>query len=77
MQKKIIVVGGGCAGIIAALEANKNGASVMPIGRSAIGIGTNSALSNGIFAGPTPQTTSEEYIQRTLEAGKGLNRDPG
>ena len=75
MQRKIIVVGGGCAGIIAALEANKNGASVMLIGRSAIGIGTNSALSNGIFAGPTPQTTSEEYIQRTLEAGKGLNRE--
>jgi aspartate oxidase len=76
MQRKVVVVvGGGCAGIIAALEAEKNGASVMLIGRGAIGIGTNSALSNGIFAGPTPQTTPEEYIQRTLQAGKGLNRE--
>jgi len=75
MRKEVIVVGGGCAGIIAALEAEKTCASVMLIGRGTIGIGTNSALSNGIFAGPTPQTTSEEYIQRTLETGKGLNRE--
>ncbi len=76
MKKEVIVIGGGCAGIIAALEAEKTGASVMLIGKSAIGIGTNSALSNGIFAGPTPQTSREEYIRRTLQAGKGLNREP-
>lgn len=75
MLKDIIILGGGCAGIIAALEANKNGASVMLIGRSAIGIGTNSSLSNGIFAGPTPETTPEEYIRKTLDSGKGLNRE--
>jgi fumarate reductase (CoM/CoB) subunit A len=75
MRKEVIVIGGGCAGIIAALEAEKNGASVMLISRGAIGIGTNSALSNGIFAGPTPQTAPEEYIRRTLQAGKGLNRE--
>jgi succinate dehydrogenase/fumarate reductase flavoprotein subunit len=75
MRKDVIVIGGGCAGIIAALEAEKNGANVMLIGRGAIGIGSNSALSNGIFAGPTPQTTPEQYIQRTLQTGKGLNRE--
>jgi fumarate reductase (CoM/CoB) subunit A len=75
MRKDVIVIGGGCAGIVAALEAKKNGANVMLIGRGAIGIGTNSALSNGIFAGPTPQTTPEEYIRKTLQAGKGLNRE--
>jgi succinate dehydrogenase/fumarate reductase flavoprotein subunit len=74
-KKDVIVIGGGCAGIVAALEAKKNGANVMLIGRGAIGIGTNSALSNGIFAGPTPQTPPEQYIQRTLQAGKGLNRE--
>jgi len=73
--KDVIVIGGGCAGIIAALEAEKNGANVMLIGRGSIGIGTNSALSNGIFAGPTPQTTPEQYIRKTLQAGKGLNRE--
>jgi succinate dehydrogenase/fumarate reductase flavoprotein subunit len=75
MRKDVIVIGGGCAGIIAALEAEKNGANVKLIGRGAIGIGTNSALSNGIFAGPTPQTTPEDYIRKTFQAGKGLNRE--
>jgi succinate dehydrogenase/fumarate reductase flavoprotein subunit len=74
-EKDVIVIGGGCAGIIAALEAEKNGANVMLIGRGAIGIGTNSALSNGIFAGPTLQTTPEEYIRNTLQEEKGLNRE--
>ena len=75
MRREVIVIGGGCAGIVAALEAEKNGGNVMLIGRSAIGIGTNSALSNGIFAGPTPQTTPEEYIRKTLQAGRGLNHE--
>ena len=75
MRKDVIVIGGGCAGIMAALEAEKNGARIMLIGRGAIGIGTNSVLSNGIFSGPTPETTSEEYIQKTLDSGKGLNRE--
>ena len=74
-KKDVIVIGGGCAGIVAALEAEKNGANVMLIGRGTIGIGTNSALSNGIFAGPTPQTTPEQHIRKTLQAGKGLNRE--
>ncbi len=73
MRKDVIVIGGGCAGIIAALEAEKNGANVMLIGRGTIGIGTNSILSNGIFAGPTPETTSEIYIHQTLVSGRGLN----
>ncbi len=76
MRRDVIIIGGGCAGIVAALEAEKNGAHVMLIGRGTIGIGTNSALSNGIFAGPTPQTTPEQYIRKTLQAGKGLNREP-
>jgi succinate dehydrogenase/fumarate reductase flavoprotein subunit len=74
-KKDVIVIGGGCAGMMAALEAEKNGANVTLIGRGAIGIGTNSALSNGVFAGPTPQTTPDEYIRKTLQAGKGLNRE--
>lgn len=74
-KKDVIVIGGGSAGMIAALEAESKGTAVLLLDRSAIGIGTNSALSNGIFAGPTPQTTPEEYIRKTLQAGKGLNRE--
>jgi len=74
-EKDVIVIGGGCAGMIAALEAQTNGAAVVLLDRRAIGIGTNSALSNGIFAGPTPETPPEEYIRKTLDSGKGLNRE--
>ena len=73
MQKDVIVIGGGCAGMIAALEAEANGAAVVLLDRGALGIGTNSALSNGIFAGPNPNCTPEEYIAVTMEIGKGLN----
>ncbi len=75
MPREVIVIGGGCAGIVAALEAEKNGANVMLIGRGTIGIGTNSALSNGFFAGPTLHTTPEQYFRKTLQTGKGLNRE--
>jgi succinate dehydrogenase/fumarate reductase flavoprotein subunit len=73
MQKDVIVVGAGCAGMIAALEAQSNGAAVVLIDRKALGIGTNSALSNGIFAGPNRNCGFEEYIAATMDTGKGLN----
>jgi succinate dehydrogenase/fumarate reductase flavoprotein subunit len=71
----IVVVGGGCAGMVAALEAEANGASVRLLDRGPIGIGTNSVLSNGIFAGPNVHCPYDEYIRDTLDTGKGLNRN--
>jgi len=41
--------------MVAALEAEANGASVALLDRGPIGLGTNSVLSNGIFAGPNAQ----------------------
>jgi len=73
MKRDVIVIGGGCAGIVAALEARKAGAKVVIVDRGPIAMGTNSALSGGIFAGPTSRYGVEEYIQDTLKAGKGLN----
>jgi len=73
MRMDVIVIGGGCAGIVAALEARRAGAEVAIVDRGPIAMGTNSALSNGIFAAPTSRYGAEEYIQDTLQAGKGLN----
>lgn len=75
MQRDVIVIGGGCAGMMAALEAEANGASVVLLDRGAMGIATNSALSNGIFAGPTPHCSYNEYVEMTLETGKKLNHE--
>ena len=73
MKRDVIVIGGGCAGIVAALEARRAGAEVAIVDRGPIAMGTNSALSGGIFAGPTSRYGVKEYIQDTLQAGKGLN----
>lgn len=73
LQRDVLVVGTGCAGLIAALEAEAEGAEVAIIDRGPIGIGTNSALSGGAFAGPKPHYSTEQYVMDTLQAGKGIN----
>jgi len=74
MKKDVIVIGGGCAGMVAALEAEREGAEVILVDRGPIGIGTNSALAGGIFAGATPRYSPEQHIKDTLETGRGINR---
>ncbi|RLB07274.1 MAG: hypothetical protein DRG50_03300, partial [Deltaproteobacteria bacterium] len=73
MKKDVVVIGAGCAGMVAALEAQVQGAEVVIIDRGPIGIGSNSALSNGVFAGPTMHYSPEEYIRDTIQTGKEIN----
>lgn len=74
-KKKVIVIGAGCAGMIAALEAQAEGAEVVIVDKGLVGTGTNSALSNAYFAGPTPHQSPEQYISLTLSVGRGINRE--
>jgi len=75
MKKDVIVIGAGCAGMVAALEAYAEGAGVVIVDRGPIGIGNNSALAGGGFAGPTRHYNPEEYVKDTLQIGKGINRE--
>jgi len=75
MQKDVIVIGAGLAGMVAASTAQAEGAEVILIDRSSIGIGTNSAISNGVFAGPTSSYSPEDYIRDTLKTGKMINNE--
>lgn len=75
MKTDLIVIGAGCAGMVAALGAQGEGAKVVLIDRGPIGIGNNSALSGGAFAGPTLHYDTEEYVKETLKTGKGINRE--
>ncbi len=75
IRKDVIVIGAGLAGMIAALEAANVGANVLLVDRGNVGIGTNSVLSNGVFAGPNDNYSREEYIKDTLATGKGLSRE--
>lgn len=73
MKKRVIVVGGGLAGMIAAYEAQREGAEVMLVDRGSIGLGTNSAMANGVFAGPTSTYGEKNYIADTLDIGRKIN----
>jgi succinate dehydrogenase/fumarate reductase flavoprotein subunit len=76
MSKTVIVIGAGLAGMMAAYAAQREGVDVVLITRGSIGIGSNSALSNGVFSGPTPVYTEEAYIKETLDIGRNLNHRP-
>lgn len=73
MQKGVIVIGAGLAGMVAASAAQAEGAEVILIDRGSIGLGTNSAIANGVFAGPTSSHSPEDYIEDTLNVGKMIN----
>lgn len=75
MRQDVIVIGAGLAGIVAAYAAQAEGAHVILIDRGTIGLGTNSALSNGIFAGPTSSYSPDDYIKDTLQIGKMINNE--
>ncbi len=76
MSRQVIVIGAGLAGMTAALAAHGEGAHVILLGRGDIGLGTNSAMANGVFAGPSPSYAEEDYVRDTVEIGKGINHEP-
>ena len=73
MDGRVIIIGAGLAGLTAACAAQQEGASVLVVDRGPIGLGTNSALSNGVMSGPAERDRAGEYIRDTLLAGGGLN----
>jgi succinate dehydrogenase/fumarate reductase flavoprotein subunit len=74
MHADIIVIGGGLAGMQAALAAEAAGARVLLLARGPIGTGSNSALSNGAFAGPAAPGLEGEYVDLVMRIGCGINR---
>ena len=67
MTGKAIITGAGLAGMVAALSARQEGAGVMLVDMGSLALGTNSALSNGVFACPTQLRGRTDYIRDTLE----------
>lgn len=73
IKTDVLVIGSGLAGIIAGLEASKEGLDVIITGKFAIGMGTNSSLAGGFFAAETSSFSKEDHFNETLTYGKGLN----
>jgi succinate dehydrogenase/fumarate reductase flavoprotein subunit len=73
LSTDILIIGSGLAGVMAALEAEKNGLQVTLLGKFAIGMGTNTSLAS-TFTAENSRLSKEDHLRATLEAGKGLNR---
>ncbi len=69
----VLVIGGGGAGMRAALAAKKEGADVLLVSKTPIGKSTCTYLSGGIFSVATEGMPKEIHLERTLQAGKGVN----
>ena len=73
MQHNVIVIGAGLAGMVAADAAQSEGADVLLVDKGGIGLGSNSAISNGVFTGPSETYDLDAYIKDTIDIGKRLN----
>ena len=60
--------------MVAARAARRAGANVLLIDRGIPGIGTNTALANGMFAVTTASYTTDDYTRDVLVTGKKINR---
>ncbi|WXJ82643.1 L-aspartate oxidase [Moorella humiferrea] len=78
LKTDVLVVGSGCAGLMAAIEAAKTGCMVMLIDKGLIGKSGCSVGAQNIAAvikDEIPGDSVELHYQDTIKAGKGLN-DP-
>jgi len=75
IKTDVLVIGGGGAGLRAAIEAKKHGCDVLLVSESPVGFRNNTALSKATFiAGiKKPGDSPELYIEDTLAGGRFLN----
>lgn len=69
----ILVIGGGGAGLMAAITARKAGKSVILVSKLRPGAGTCTAMSAAVFSSSGEYRSKEDHCSDTLAAGKGLN----
>jgi fumarate reductase (CoM/CoB) subunit A len=71
----VLVIGGGAAGLRAAIEAGKRGLDVVLISESPVGLRNNTAISKATFAaaGIWPDDSPEVHLKDTITAGRFLN----
>jgi succinate dehydrogenase/fumarate reductase flavoprotein subunit len=74
----VLIIGGGGAGLRAAIEAREQGADVLIVSRSRVGYGSNTAISGGGFAAVTATSreigdTPEQHLADTIRGGYYVN----
>ncbi|OPX86943.1 MAG: Fumarate reductase flavoprotein subunit [Pelotomaculum sp. PtaB.Bin104] len=78
INTEVLVIGGGGAGLCAAISSKKEGAEVLLISKSRPGRANNTAISGGSFSASTGLwdecDTPEQHLSDTLVAGRWINR---
>lgn len=69
----VLVIGGGGAGLRAAMAARETGAQVTVVSKTPLGKSTCTYLSAGNFTLASEGFTQEDHLQVTLQSGKGIN----
>ncbi len=73
----VLIIGGGGAGIRAAIAAREKGADVFIVSKSRIGYGNNTFISKGVFAAATGWSNSfdspQAHTKDTIEGGRYIN----
>ncbi|MGD0623237.1 MAG: FAD-binding protein [Thermodesulfobacteriota bacterium] len=73
IKTDILVIGGGGAGMRAALAAKEKGSEVLLASKTPIGKSTCTYLSGGAFLVAAEGLSKESHLNLTLQAGKGIN----
>ncbi|MCL2497230.1 MAG: FAD-binding protein [Symbiobacteriaceae bacterium] len=68
----VIVIGSGGAGLVAALEANDLGASVLVVSKAPLGLNNCTTYAGGGFSYAGPGGSKEDHRQRTAEIGRQI-----
>ena len=70
----VLVIGSGAAGLRAAAAARETGAHVLVVSWGSPGKASATILSGGVFAASREGESSASHLERTLQAGRGLNQ---
>jgi fumarate reductase (CoM/CoB) subunit A len=73
VKTDILIIGGGGAGLRAALSAREEGGEVVLVAKTPIGKSTCTQLSGGAFAVAAGGLSQDEHFDATIRTGRGLN----
>jgi len=73
IKTEVLVIGGGGAGMRAALAAREKGAEVLLVSKTPLGKSTCTYLSAGAFTLAVGGLSEESHLALTFQAGKGIN----
>jgi len=73
LKTDVLVIGGGAAGLRAAIEARQANVAVLLASKTPAGLGNCTAYAGGGFQAPFGKFTPEQHFERTVRGGKFLN----